>query len=115
MARWVLRNAWQLVLRLGRNARRSLSSREVAVHGVCLLVLLGAVWFAISNPIVILVVICLLWVVGEQERRRSPGSKGALARHLEAGGKADDERRDRMAAWVSRERNEEEAPWKLDS
>lgn len=92
--------------------RRSLCQREVAVYGVCLLLLVALLVFAASSPISVLVVLAMLWALGHEQRLGSEGSGNRLARQLEADEKADDEARERLLLWANENGNDEERPWK---
>ena len=109
---WLRRHAARLLRQLGSNVRRSLGQREVALHGLCLLLLVALVVFAASSPISVLLVLAMLWALGHERRLDSEGSGNSLARQLEADGNADDEARERMLLWANENRNDEEGSWK---
>lgn len=72
----------------GSNARRSITKPELAACGACLVLLIALLVFDVSGRVGFLLAVGMLWA-------------------LEYG--------QRFAAWAARERNEEEATWKLDS
>jgi hypothetical protein len=104
--------ASRLLRQLRSNVRRSLGQREVALHGVCLLLLVALLAFAASSPISVLVVLGMLWALGHEQRRGAPHPRGAPAGLLDADGKADDEARERQLPWANENRSDGEVPWK---
>ena len=97
----------------GSNARRSITKPELAMCGACLVVLLALLVFEASGRIAFLLAVGMLWALGQVDRPAR--SKSAVQRALDADAKADDEYRQRSAAWAALARNEEEATWKSDS
>jgi hypothetical protein len=96
-----------LLRQLRSRAQRDPGKREVAIHGVCLLVLVVLVAFAASSPVAIWIVLGMLWALDRERSSSSP------ARRLEAD-KADDEARERLLTCANNNRNEQEEPWKSD-
>jgi hypothetical protein len=103
-----------LLRQLRSNLRRSLGQREVAVYGVCLLLLVALLVFAASSPISVVLVLAMLWALGHEQRTSDQHSQNSLARRLEADGNADDEARERLLLWAHANSNDEEVPWKSD-
>jgi hypothetical protein len=103
-----------LLRRLRSNARRSLGQREVAVHGLCLLLLVALFVFAASSPISVAMVLGMLCALGHEQRRSGPRARNGLARWLEEEGAEDEGARERPL-WTHRKHTSEEEPWKSDS
>jgi hypothetical protein len=99
--------------RLDSKARRSVGKPELAVYGVGLVVLIALLAFEVSGRVCLVLAVVMLWALGQFNRPES--SKSAFTRALDASAKADDEFREQMAILAAQKRNQEEAPWKLDS
>jgi hypothetical protein len=107
LPRWVRLHAPPLLRRLDVNVRRSLSKREVVVHGACLLLLLVLVAFDVRSIIATALVLGILWALGLDQRH--------AAHPLETDGKGADDALERRLVSTGNVRNEEEEPWKLGS
>jgi hypothetical protein len=111
LTRWLRLHATPLLRRLGANARRSLSEREVVVPGACVLLLLVLVAFDVQSIIATASVLAMLWALDQEQRR----GRERAALLLDADGKAAGEGLQRRLSCADNARNDEEVPWKLGS
>lgn len=102
-----LPHASTLLRQLRSNLRRSLGQREVAVHGVCLLLLVALQAFAASSPLSVLIVLGMLWALRQEQRHGAEGWRSIWARLREDHGRADQAREQ-----LRPNHNDEDGPWK---